>query len=93
MRHFHEKLEQEHEIRLSYTWVKKALQGAGLVRAERQRGVHRRRRERRPLPGMMLHRTVAHLASPTCLPEERIFLRTFLKSQYTQFMRLRLEIQ
>jgi transposase len=55
VRHFHEKLQQEHEILLSYTWVKKALQGAGLVRAQRQRGVHRRRRERRPLPGMMLH--------------------------------------
>ena len=55
VRHFHEKLQQQHEIRLSYTWVKKALQGAGLVRAERQRGVHRRRRERRPLPGMLLH--------------------------------------
>ena len=55
VRHFHEKLQEEHEIRLSYTWVKKALQGAGLVRAERQRGVHRRRRERRPLPGMLLH--------------------------------------
>ena len=38
VRHFHEKLEQEHEIRLSYTWVKKALQGAGLVRAQRKRG-------------------------------------------------------
>jgi transposase len=55
VRHFHEKLQQEHQIRLSYTWVKKALQGAGLVRPERKRGVHRRRRERRPLPGMMLH--------------------------------------
>jgi transposase len=55
VRHFHEKLQQEHQIGLSYTWVKKALQGAGLVRAERKRGVHRRRRERRPLPGMMLH--------------------------------------
>src|SRR5467141_5445677 len=55
VRHFHEKLQQEHQIRLSYTWVKKALQGAGLVRRERKRGVHRRRRERRPLPGMLLH--------------------------------------
>jgi transposase len=55
VRHFHEKLQEEHEICLSYTWVKKALQGAGLVRAPRQRGVHRRRRERRPLPGMLLH--------------------------------------
>src|SRR3984893_11169794 len=55
VRHFHEKLQSEHQIRLSYTWVKKALQGAGLVRAQRQRGVHRRRRERRALPGMLLH--------------------------------------
>jgi transposase len=55
VRHFHEKLREQHQIRLSYTWVKKALQGAGLVRRQRQRGVHRRRRERRPLPGMLLH--------------------------------------
>jgi hypothetical protein len=55
VRHFHEKLREQHAIRLSYTWVKKALQGAGLVRRERKRGVHRRRRERRPLPGMLLH--------------------------------------
>jgi hypothetical protein len=55
VRHFHEKLGEQHEIRLSYTWVKKALQGAGLVRRERRRGVHRQRRERRPLPGMLLH--------------------------------------
>src|SRR5712672_3617172 len=55
VRHFHEKLQQEHQIRLSYTWVKKALQGAGLVRAQGKRGVHRRRRPRRPLPGMLLH--------------------------------------
>src|ERR1022692_2762781 len=31
VRHFHEKLGAEHQIRLSYSWVKKALQGAGLV--------------------------------------------------------------
>jgi transposase len=55
VRHFHEKLRQEHEIELSYTWVKLALQGAGLVAKARQRGAHRRRRERRPLPGMLLH--------------------------------------
>src|SRR3989475_1019173 len=55
VRHFHEKLREQHQIRLSYTWVKKALQGAGLVRRERKRGVHRRRRERRPPPGLLLH--------------------------------------
>src|SRR5450631_1618471 len=55
VRHFHEKLSEEHQIGLSYTWVKQALQGAGLVKRKSKRGVHRKRRERRPLPGMMLH--------------------------------------
>src|SRR5207302_4532511 len=55
LRHFHEKL---HE--LSYTWVKLALQGAGLVARGRKRGVHRKRRPRRPLPGMLLHIDGSH---------------------------------
>jgi transposase len=55
VKHFHEKLQREHQINLSYTWVKTALQTAGLVRRARQRNKHRKRREPRPLPGMMLH--------------------------------------
>ncbi len=55
VRHFHEKLREEHGIELSYTCVKLLLQGAGLVEKARQRGVHRRRRERRPMVGMLLH--------------------------------------
>lgn len=55
VQHFHEKLREEHQIDLSYTWVKQALQGAGLVAREAKRGVHRKRRERRPVPGMLLH--------------------------------------
>lgn len=55
VRHFHEKLSSEHDIQLSYTWVKNALQGAGLVKPRRKRGKHRKRRPRRPLPGMLLH--------------------------------------
>jgi len=55
VRHFHEKLAAEHGVDLSYTWVKLALQGAGLVARGRKRGVHRKRRPRRPLPGMLLH--------------------------------------
>ena len=55
VRHFHEKLREQHHMRLSYTWVKQALQTAGLVKKRRKRGVHRRRRPRRPLPGMLLH--------------------------------------
>src|SRR6202521_6005762 len=55
IRHFHEKLRAEHNIELSYTWVQKALQGAGLVAKRHKRGPHRRRRPRRPMPGMLLH--------------------------------------
>jgi len=55
VRHFHEKLQDQHQIELSYSWVKQALQGAGLVARGRKRGVHRKRRPRRPLPGMLLH--------------------------------------
>src|ERR1051326_7541150 len=55
VRHFHEKLREQHQIEVSYTWVKLALQGAGLVRKRSRRGSHRRRRPRRPLPGMLLH--------------------------------------
>ena len=55
VRHFCEKLREQHDVRLSYTWVKTALHGAGLVKKGRQRGTHRRRRARRSLPGMLLH--------------------------------------
>src|SRR5205807_6100029 len=55
VRHFHEKLTAEYGVTLSYTWVKAALQGAGLVKARKHRGKHRKRRPRRPLPGMLLH--------------------------------------
>ena len=55
VRHFHEKLREQHGIELSYTWVKLALQGAGLVARGRRRGRHRKRRPRRSLPGMLLH--------------------------------------
>src|SRR4051794_33535315 len=48
--HFHEKLRELHGIHLSYTWVKTAL-----VKRRKKPGSHRKRRARRPLPGMMLH--------------------------------------
>jgi transposase len=55
VRHFHEKLREQEGIQLSYSWVKQALQGAGLVARRRKRGPHRHRRPRRPMPGMLLH--------------------------------------
>ncbi len=39
----------------SYTWVKNTLQSKGLVTRAPKRGAHRKRRERVPIPGMMVH--------------------------------------
>lgn len=58
--HFWEKLREEHSIDLSYTWVKTLLQGAGLIAKQKGRNKHRRRRERKPLRGMMLHIDGSH---------------------------------
>jgi transposase len=55
VQHFWEKLGPEHKITISYTWTKLALQAAGIVAKEPGRGKYRRRRERRPLIGMMVH--------------------------------------
>lgn len=60
VRHFHEKLAEKHHVDWSYTWVKNVLQGAGLVKSSRKRKPHRRRRARRPLPGMLLHIDGSH---------------------------------
>jgi hypothetical protein len=55
VRHFHELARRDHGVTFSYTLVKTALQGAGLVRKDRPRGRHRRRREPRPCFGELLH--------------------------------------
>ncbi len=52
--HFHERLVAEHGFGLSYTWTKLALQKAGLVKRAPRRSAHRKKRARRPLPGMLL---------------------------------------
>jgi len=38
-----------------YTWVKSRLQEAGLINKTKGKGKHRKRRDRAPWPGMMLH--------------------------------------
>lgn len=55
VQHFHEKLCDEHGLGYSYTWVKTALQEAGLIERRKKRGSHRKRRPRRPMIGMLLH--------------------------------------
>lgn len=55
VKHFHERWQQDHGGRRSYTWTKKTLQNAGHVARAPRRGAHRKKRPRKPLPGMMLH--------------------------------------
>lgn len=54
-RHFFDKLVSDHGFTRSYNWVRLMLQARGRVRKAPRRGAHRRKRPRRPLPGMMLH--------------------------------------
>jgi len=54
VKHFHTWYRRDGGTR-SYTWVKSQLQTAGLVRKAKAKGAHRKRRDRAPLPGMMLH--------------------------------------
>jgi transposase len=54
-RHFHEHLVRDHKFAWGYTWTKTFLQSRGLLERARRRGAHRRKRPRRPLPGMLLH--------------------------------------
>jgi hypothetical protein len=53
-KHFHEHLVEQHHYKLGYTVTRLALQAAGLVAKSRRGGPHRKKRERRPLPGMLL---------------------------------------
>ena len=55
VKHFHEHLVRHHGFRWGYTWVKTQLHAAGLVDRAKRRGAHRRKRERKPFEGMMLH--------------------------------------
>jgi transposase len=55
VRHFLAWYHRDHGGTRSYTWVKNTLQAAGAVKRAPGRGKHRKRRERMPLPGMMLH--------------------------------------
>jgi transposase len=54
-KHFHEHLARDHQFAWGDTWTKTFLQSKGLLAKAKKRGAHRRKRPRRPLPGMMLH--------------------------------------
>jgi transposase len=71
VRHFHEIVRREHGVTISYSFVKQALQGAGLVKRSRARGRHRRRREPRACFGELLHLDGSTHVWLTLVPDER----------------------
>jgi len=75
-RHFYQIARREHGVTLSYTFVKTALQGSGLLPKRRSRGRHRRRREPRACVGELLHLDGSRHAWLALCPEERQTLLT-----------------
>lgn len=55
VKHFHERAVERHGLSASYGWTKSVLHASGLVRPAPRRSAHRRKRPRKPLPGLMLH--------------------------------------
>lgn len=62
VKHFHEQLVKRHNYHLGYTVTKLALHAAGLVKPAARRGAHRKKRPRRPLPGMLLFQDASTFA-------------------------------
>jgi len=52
-KHFHEELEKR-GFKYGYTWTKSVLYLRGVLRPAKKRSAHRKKRVRKPLPGMML---------------------------------------
>jgi hypothetical protein len=55
VQHFYEQVSEKHGVKVSYNWLRLMLQEAGVVEKEPGRGKYRRRRERRPMVGMLVH--------------------------------------
>src|SRR6266478_9471253 len=55
LRHFYEHVTEKHGVKVSYNRLRLMLQEAGVVQKEPARGQYRRRRERRPIVGMLVH--------------------------------------
>jgi transposase len=74
IRHFCEVARREHQVTQSYSWVKRVLQAAGLVKKQRARGRHRRRREPRACFGELVHIDGSRHAWFALAPEQRATL-------------------
>ena len=62
VKHFHEQMVTRHGYKLGYTVTRLSLQAADLVKPAPRRSAHRKKRPRRPLPGMLLHQDASRFA-------------------------------
>ena len=73
IQHFWEKATEQHGFQLSYTWTRLVLQTAGLAPKAPARGQYRRKRERRPLVGMLVHLDASmHAWLPALPPQDLV---------------------
>ncbi|MBI1963747.1 MAG: ISNCY family transposase, partial [Candidatus Rokubacteria bacterium] len=86
VRHFYRFARRDHAVTLSYSFVKLALQEAGLVRKGRARGRHRRRREPRPCFGELLHLDGSPHAWLRLCPDERQTLLAVVDDASTRLL-------
>jgi transposase len=85
-RHFHEIVRREHGVALSYSYVKQALQQAGLLPKRKARGRHRRRREPRACFGELLHLDGSRHPWLALVPDARATLITIVDDATTALL-------
>jgi transposase len=85
-RHFHEIMRREHGVTLSYSYVKRALQQAGLLPTRKPRGRHRQRREPRACFGELLHLDGSRHPWLALVPEARATLITVVDDATTALL-------
>lgn len=92
VRHFHQIARREHGVTLSYSFVKQALQAAGLVKKHRARGRHRLRREPRACCGELLHLDGSPHAWLALVPERRATLIAVIDDATKRLLYAQLEL-
>jgi transposase len=86
VKHFHERWQADHGGTRSYTWTKQRLQAKGQVVRAPRRGAHRKKRPRKPLPGMMLHQDGSrHEWVPGCQWDLIVTLDDATSEMYSAF--------
>jgi len=91
VRHFWSTIRRKHGFRWSYSFVRRVLQEAGLVKKQRPRGCHRTRREPRPCFGELVHLDGSRHRWLTLVPELWLHLIVVLDDATRKILYARFE--